>query len=249
MTKYEEYCEKLRQLQEWEPYLLEMSGLPGPRANLELVQATADLGDVTRFETWLRFTPELADTNSSQVFLAVCGAVGLGRLLAEGDKNHLETLRDLANDPRWRMREAVAMAFQRLGKKDMPALLTAMEVWVESGTLLEKRAAAAAVCEPILLKDASLALRVLIMLDSITESMLWETDRRNEDFKTLRKGLAYCWSVAVAASPAAGKPLMEKWMSFEDRDIRWIMNQNLHKKRLERMDTAWVTQCMERFFA
>lgn len=249
MTKYKEYCEKLRQLQEWEPWLLEMSGLPGPRANLELMQAAADLGDVTRFETWLRFTPELADTNSPQVFLAVCGAVGLGRLLAEGDKNRLETLRDLANDPRWRMREAVAMALQRWGNEDMPALVSAMEVWAASGTLFEKRAAAAAVCEPKLLKDAALAQRVLTILDTITGSLLGETDRRSEDFKTLCKGLAYCWGVAVVASPAAGKPLMEKWMSYEDRDIRWIMKQNLHKKRLERMDTAWVTQCMERFFA
>ena len=249
MTKYEEYCKKLRHLQKWEPWLLEMSGLPGPRANLELVQAAADLGDAARFEAWLRYTPDLADTNSPQMFLAVCGAVGLGKLLAQGELDRLETLHFLANDPRWRMREAVAMALQRWGNEDMSALVSAMEVWAARGTLLEKRAAAAAVCEPKLLKDAALAQRVLTMLDTITGSLLRENDRRSEDFKTLRQGLAYCWSVAVSACPAAGKPLMEKWMTCEDHDILWIMKQNLGKNRLERMDAEWVAKCRERYFA
>ena len=56
----------------------------------------------------------------------------------------------------------------------------------------------------------------------------------------LRKGLAYGWSVAVAAQPAIGKPRMEKWIVSEDPDIRWIMKQNLKKKRLSRMDESWV---------
>lgn len=249
MTKYEEYCDKLKQIQEWEPYLLEMSGLPGPRGNLELAQAAADLGDAARFEAWLRYGPELAGTNTPQVFLAVCGTVGLGRLLSEGEQNRLETLRGLANDPRWRMREAVAMALQRWGNEDMPALVSAMDIWAANGTLLEQRAAAAAVCEPKLLKDAALAQRVVSMLDTITRSMLHETDRSSEDFKTLRQGLAYCWSVSTAAAPAAGKNIMEKWMACEDHDIRWIMKQNLGKKRLERMDAAWVAKCREKYFA
>ena len=55
-------------------------------------------------------------------------------------------------------------------------------------------------------------------------------------FKTLRQGLGYCWSVAVAALPEAGKPLMEKWLASADPDIRWIMRENLKKNRLVRMD-------------
>ena len=65
-------------------------------------------------------------------------------------------------------------------------------------------------------------------------------DRRGEDFLTLRKGLGYCWSVAVAALPAEGKALMEKWLVKPDKDVRWIMKENLKKNRLVRMDAGWV---------
>jgi len=56
----------------------------------------------------------------------------------------------------------------------------------------------------------------------------------------LRKGLAYCWSVAAAALPAEGKLYMEKWFDSSDRDVNWIMRENLKKKRMERMDAGWV---------
>jgi hypothetical protein len=37
-----------------------------------------------------------------------------------------------------------------------------------------------------------------------------------------------------------GKSLMEKWFASPNPDIRWIMRENLKKKRLERVDAAWV---------
>ena len=40
----------------------------------------------------------------------------------------LQALRPLASDPRWRIREAVAMALQRWGDADMPALLAEMAI-------------------------------------------------------------------------------------------------------------------------
>ena len=35
---------------------------------------------------------------------------------------------------------------------------------------------------------------------------------------------------------------MEKWLADPDPDIRWIMRENLKKKRLARMDAAWVAR-------
>lgn len=239
MSKAAEYAEKLASLDEWEPYLLAESGLPGPRANLELMQVVADLGDEARFRRYLEFGPEQAPTNDPHAFLAVCGAVGLGRLLAEGRMDLLPELRRLATDPRWRMREGVAMALQRLGDRDMEALLDAMADWA-AGSPLEQRAAAAALCEPRLLKDESHARRTLALLDAITGSIQGVADRRSEAFKALRKGLGYCWSVAAAALPEEGLPMMARWLASDDKDIRWIMKQNLGKKRLERVDAAWV---------
>jgi len=239
--KTEAYRQTLRTLSRWDAFLMKESGLPGSRGNLELMQAVADEGTLDLFQRYLSYTSDRASTNLPEGFLAMCGVVGLGRLLAEGDLKQLATLRCCANDPRWRMREAVAMALQRWGDADMPALLKAMNEWVK-GTLLERRAVAAALCEPRLLRDPKHAKRVLKLLDTITASIVREVDRRAEDFKTLRQALGYCWSVAVVASPGDGKRAMEKWLVNPDADVVRIMRENLKKDRLRRMDAAWVKE-------
>jgi hypothetical protein len=183
--------------------------------------------------------PDQAPTNSREVFLAVCGVVGLGRLLADGDSDQLIVLRKCASDPRWRIREGVAMALQRWGEKDMDALLRAMADW-RKGNWLEQRAVVAALCEPKLLREPKHAKRVLQLLDRITASMSKATDRTSDDFRVLRQTLGYGWSVAVVAWPDEGRILMEKWFVVDDQDIRWIMRENLKKNRLAKMDARWV---------
>lgn len=239
MSKTDEYRAKLRALDHWDSYLLEESGLPGPRGNIELAQVVADEGDRQLFQHYIAYTADKAPVNSPYEFLAFCGIVGLGRLLAEGDAGLLETLRQHASDPRWRIREGVAMALQRLGDVNMGQLITAMQEWGK-GAPLEQRAAAAALCEPRLLRQAQDAGAVLEILDQITTGIEQADNRRSEDFLALRKGLGYCWSVAVAALPVEGKGLMEKWLINPDKDIRWIMKENLKKNRLVRMDANWV---------
>jgi hypothetical protein len=239
MSKIDRYRQVLRSLDDWDAFLMDESGLPGPRANLELVQAVADEGDLDLFQRYLTYDPIQAPTNSPQVFLAVCGAVGLGKILAEGEYELFEPLRQLASDPRWRMREAVCMALQRLGEVDMDALIGEMLRW-SGGNPLEQRAAAAALCEPKLLVRERHAGAVLEILDEITESFPGLEDRREEAVRVLRKGLGYCWSVAVVALPEEGKTLMEKWFASRDKDIVWIMKENLKKNRLLSMDPIWV---------
>lgn len=239
MGKVEDYREKLTQLDDWEPFLLEESGLPGPRGNIELARAVADEGQPELFEYLLSFDAERAPTNSPYEFLAFCGVLGLGRLVADGRRELLETLRDCASDPRWRIREAVAMALQRWGTSDMEALLREMAAWSQ-GDPLEQRAAVAALCEPALLRDPQQTEHVLDLLDAVTASLKQAEDRQSDEFRALRKGLGYCWSVAVVALPEAGKRKMEHWIADDDRDVRWIMKENLRKKRLTRMDAEWV---------
>jgi hypothetical protein len=240
--KTDDYRIKLRTMQEWDSYLLQESGLPGPRGNIELAQAVADEGNLDLFIRYTGYSASQAPVNSPYEFLAFCGVVGFGRLLAEGDASLLPVLRGHASDPRWRVREAVAMALQRYGDVDMDGLITAMQAW-SSGSALEQRAAAAALCEPRLLTQADHARAVLQILDEITAGILHRSDRRSDDFIALRKGLAYCWSVAVAALPEAGKPLMKNWLTVADKDVRWIMRENLKKNRLVRMDADWVRRC------
>jgi hypothetical protein len=239
MAKSDEYRRVLASLEEWDSFLLQESGLPGPRGNLELAQAVADVGDEALFERYRSLDAGRAPANSPHEFLAFCGVLGLGRLLAGGRRDVLPVLRRCASDPRWRTREAVAMALQRLGDADMGALLDEMELW-SAGNPLEQRAAAAALCEPRLLRDAAVVVRVLDVLDGITASLQDAADRRGDAFQALRQGLGYCWSVAVAAYPKVGKARMERWLVSHERDVRWIMRENLRKKRLERVDADWV---------
>lgn len=239
MSKIEFYKEALGKVKDIDAYLLEESGLPGPRGNIELAQAVADIGDEKLFRRLLLNTPDVAPANTPQEFLAFCGTVGMGKLLANGNTEAFEVLHKLASDPRWRTREGVAMALHRLGMKDMGRLLVEMGEW-SKGSPLEQRAAAAALCEPALLKNKAHVVQVLHILDDITSSLGLITDRKSDGFIALKKGLAYCWSVAAAASPEEGKKAMEKWFSSKDKDITWIMKENLKKNRLERKDPAWV---------
>lgn len=239
MGKREEYVEQLKTVQDWEAFLKAHSGLPGPRGNLELAQAAADAGSKRQFKAWLRYDDASAPCNTPGEFVAFCGVVGHGRLLAEGESSALQLLRKWASDGRWRLREAVAMAMQRYGERDMDGMLTAAEAWAR-GTPLEQRAAAAAVCEPRLLREPRHARRVLRMLDRITRSMARAEDRRREDHRVLRQALGYCWSVAIVALPEAGKPLLEKWAESSDPDAQWVVRENLKKARLLRTDRRWV---------
>jgi len=233
-------------IENWDDYLMRESGLPGPRGNLELIQAAAEVGSEEQFLHLISFIPEKAPVNSQQEFLACCGTVGLGKLVTEGKVEYLKLLRSLASDPRWRTREAVAMALQIYGESHMDELIKQMEEWSE-GNSYEKRAAVAALCEPKLLKQKEHVLRVLQILDNITESIKSIQDRKDEGFKALRKGLAYCWSVAIVGSPDEGKKAFEKWLSCSDKDINWIVKENLKKERLKRMDKEWVEHCLTNY--
>lgn len=239
MSKIQAYIEKLHNLKDWDAYLMQESALPGPRANLELIQAVAEVGDESTFLHLLSYTPDIAPVNTQQEFLACCGTVGLGKLAKGGKTQYLECLRLLASDPRWRTRECVAMALQIFGEEHMEELITEMEMWAK-GNSYEKRAAAAALCEPKLLKHKEQVSKVLQILDSITCSIERIPDRKDEGFKALKKGLAYCWSVAIVGSPEEGKQRFEKWMTYDDKDINWIVKENLKKERLKRMDKKWI---------
>ena len=244
MTKKTIYIDSLKNLSNWTPYLLAESGLPGPRGNLELAAAAAELGDETRFMQLIQSDLHQGSSSANE-YLPFCGVVGLGRLLVVGKRHVLPLLRQYANDSRWRLREAVAIAFQNWGKGNMDALLDEMQEWCK-GTLLEQRACAAALCEPVLLNKAEQVQRVLDILDGITDSLTRQPNRKLEDFRALRQGLAYCWSVAVAALPEVGKIKMEQWMESSDVDVRWVMRENLKKNRLVKVDTAWVKSGLER---
>jgi hypothetical protein len=235
----EVYAHELRHLgaAQWPGYLGEHSGLPGPRGNIELAQAVADVGVPAFFD-------RLIDTDEE--YLVFCGVVGLGRELAEDadtDEARAEAehrLRGHATDARWRVREAVAMALQRLGDADLSRLLDVVRRWAGSDDPLVLRAAAAAICEPRLLRDPAAAAVALQVCGQATRALVAvPADRRHDpDVRTLRQGLGYCWSVAVAADPDEGLPrfrALSNGPAGRDPDVVWIVRENSAKARLARL--------------
>jgi hypothetical protein len=212
-------------------YLDENSGLPGPRANLTLVEAFADVAPEEI--VWQL-------TGSPDEFRRLCAAAALGRLLIErpDDAAVLTRLTELAGDDNWRVREGAAMALQRVGDHSTGLLLKVVDSFL-GGSSRVVRAAIAGICEPRLL-------RTLEMADAALEACLRATERlhdvpfeqrRHDDVRTLRQALGYCWSVAIAASPERG---LAMWRELEERasgdaDLAWIVTENRMKARLRRL--------------
>ncbi|MGW8484157.1 HEAT repeat domain-containing protein [Microbacterium sp. NPDC055903] len=224
MTRAEQWRQELAATPETEwPALLDAnSGLPGPRANLELATAFADLAPSA---------VTIAASEDEDEFRAFCGALALGARAR--DASVLGRLHVLASDPRWRVREAVATGLQRLGDAEPDALRQIVLAWADDEDLLVQRAAVAAICEPRLLRapgDAAIALEVCARTTAHLAALPGEV-RRTPEAKTLRKALGYCWSVAIAADPEHGREAFER-LDRADRDVDWIVTSNLRKKRI-----------------
>lgn len=211
-------------------FLLEHSGLPGPRANLALVDAAA------------RSLPEptLLDlAGSPEEYLRMCGTAGLGRLLADcpARTEVLTLLRERAADPLWRVREAAAMALQIVGDADRANLRSVVADWVTDPDPLVRRAAVAGICEPRLLTDPATARAALEACRAATDSI--RTVRRDlrtdPDLRTLRQALGYAWSVAIAAAPEEGLLDLDTLGADDDPDVVWILRSNLSKARLRKV--------------
>lgn len=226
-------------------YLTQHSDLPGRRANLELAAAFGDF-----IEQWpsgpkdalwelldgmAAISADQAPVNTPQEFIPFCSAVGMGALGsrdAARQKTVLLRLRALANDPRWRMREAVCFGLQRLLNKRPTDTLQALGGWIPEGTPLELRAAVAAVAEPVLLQDHSIAIVALELHRRVIDHVLKTPQRKTEAFKTLRKALGYTLSVVVYALPQLGFEYIAQLALVPDPDLQWIVEQNLKKNRL-----------------
>jgi hypothetical protein len=228
MSKVDQHRTLLAGLDDWMPYLNANSGLPGPRGNLELVAACAEEADSKR-------ALELIATGDE--FATVCGLVALGRHLGDEYEKHIDLLHRYATDPRWRIREGVAMALQRAGDDDPERAFTIAEAWAMDPDPLVRRAAVAAVCEPRLLRDPRLARRALTILEKVTAglSRTDPSERREPATRTLRQALGYGWSVAIAASPEEGLFMFRKLEASEDPDVRWVVKENRKKARLRRI--------------
>ena len=224
-------------------YLKEHSNLPGPRGNLELLYSFAKVATELEINDCLKYIQR--DTkNSPEEFVGMCGIVGFA--VYNQDKNEfvLEYIRKFASHSSWRIREAVAMAIQEISANNMKETLENI-VTMKNGNCYEKRAVVAGLCEPKLLKDEKIATKVLDILKEITEVFNHNNKLKDEE-DSLRKALAYGWSVAIVHAPEKGKQAFEQLFSNNGKHIKWIIKENLKKNRLIRMDYQWVTDMKNR---
>lgn len=246
---------------ELERRLASASGLPGPRANLELAARFADVVGGDRDEDkaaatallgdWLAgglSSPDLPEGGGE--YLAACAALAAGALVADAraapSADGAATgapvsrlpggalLTAAASDERWRVREMAATGMQRVLRADWAFGIAAVRAWLRSADPLPVRAAVAAVAEPSLLKAPGHAADAVAVVEAAVDLLLaTPADRRaDDDVRVLRKALGYAVSVVAAALPDAGLPLLERLATSTDADARWVARQNLTKARL-----------------
>jgi hypothetical protein len=225
--------------------LLKNSGLPGPRGNLELLHAFAKNATANEIEECFKFyNDELY--NSPEEFVVMCGIVGFCILNKNNLKKTLKSIRQYASHNSWRIREAVAIGIQEIAETNMKEIVDILETWM-NGNDLEMRAVVAALCEPKLLKEKSIIIRIFEILKRITLKFERISGKLSDEEDSLRKSLGYGWSVAIVSFPDEGKIAFEKTAKIENKHIKWIVKENLKKKRLSSMDENWVAKMLESF--
>lgn len=230
--------------------LVSNSRLPGPRANLELIDVVAntaasnpELAPV--FAAWLEIE---SGPHNPRVFLPATAAVAMGATYSSADPDArlaiTRHLRRAASDARWRVREGVAMGLQRIGEADAPTLHALLSEWSVDGSPLEQRAIVAALAHPPILKRRDDALAALRLGEQVALSVV-DTPidrRRTEQFKVLKQGLSYALSVLVAAAPEEGFAMLRRLIETADHDLLAIVRANLGKARLAKAHPNEVAQ-------
>jgi len=255
MTKIENHRQDLSLLfatyfqknnsQQLKEYIIANSNLPGPRGNIDLAQAFADIvenhSEQQTRKLWhfctefIKISADEAPTNDPRELIPFCGANGIGAIGSISPQYFepaILNLKLLANDSRWRMREAVCFGLQCLLAKRALDTMKQLKGWIGDGTLLELRAVVAAVAEPPILKNQPVAIHALNLQKGVLNRFLNTAERKSEPARVLRKALGFAISVVVGEIPEPGFEFMFDLANSNDPDTRWILKENLKKHRL-----------------
>lgn len=243
---------------EIEHFLLFNSNLPGPRANLELAYAFANhflTNDIAanKWDLLQRFLHVELDSDphhNSVEFLPICALVALGSFYTNADsiiqEQIISLLWEFANNSNWRLREAVAMAFQRMEEQDFDLIPPLFNERIRNASLLDMRAIIAALAHPPVLRYEPNTVFCLEISEIILNNVvkLDISQRKIEEFRVLKKGLEYALSVFVASLPTHGFAFLSKWAKANDSDINKILRSNLNKSRLTKKYTRQVEEVL-----
>ncbi len=253
MSKRGDYVIQLKPLiqknafRELEDMLISNSDLPGPRGNLELAYAFGDCVNAVQYvddtlwnilTDWALVPAAETPPDGPGEFIPFCAVQALGAVFTLTDDQQktriIEIFKSASNDPKWRIREAVAMGLQWIEEKDFSESKEIFVNWIDEASLLERRAIIAALAHPPVLYNRDNVRFCLEITGKILNDIidLEAGFRKTEEFRVLRKGLEYAISVFTAHLPDEGFEFMKKWALSHDPDIKKIIKSNLGKSRL-----------------
>ncbi len=217
------------------------SGLPGTRANLTVAQAFAaecaargKAADRLLF-TMAQLSPDAAPGASAREFLPMCGVLGLGaRAAADAGMRGrvLAHLHDAAEDVRFRVRDAAAMALATIGEKQGDALLREVASWMDG--YFQAAAVLTALADARWLSAITDAAECASRLD---EAFVLARDApRSAARWPGRKALVEMLGVAPAAVAARfGVAIFDRlaaWSTTEQPELREAIEKNLRGTKL-----------------
>jgi len=239
-----------------EKFLLENSNLPGQRANLGLASCFADFfgrdnlgkSNISMLDSWSSMSATDAPVNNPKEFLPFCAIQAFGALYSHADLHRknaiLKLLKQSANDERWRMRESVAMAFQRIAENNLSTIEEIFSSWLKQKTTgAEKRAILVALAHPCVLKGNKKHVKYCLQISDaiLTEISTYKDSQcRTDDFLILLKGLEFTVSVFIAQLPVEGFDLITNYANSKNKYIIRIIKSNLSKERLKKSYSAQV---------
>ncbi|MEG0328276.1 MAG: hypothetical protein RR565_03990 [Erysipelothrix sp.] len=220
-------------------YLEDNSNLPGRAANLSLAYKVADYYLDNEYNLTYLSSIEIGNQNENtpQEFVLMCKIISLGSVYERLKKHEQEKVLHvlwLCADGTWRMKEAVAMSFQRIGYKDEEILINSFNEYLVKGSFSQKRAIVAALADYKLLENNKLVNYSILVSGSLLNEIM-ELDSsiyKSKEFKVLEKGLSYAISVFVSVNPKQGFELLFNYSDVNNKVIKRIINTNLSKKRL-----------------
>jgi hypothetical protein len=220
------------------------SGLPGTRANMGLANAFAsDLAARGKKADALAFkmatlAPDVAPGASEREFLPVCGVLAVGARAA-ADKSirqqALAVLHDAAEDPRFRVRDAVPLALARIGEKMGDDLTYDLETWMNG--YFQAAAVLLALEHREFLSTLKVQYGVINRLHDAF-ALACNAPRsaaRYPGFKALMEALGHA---PAAISMVFGIYVVDRlvmWSEVQIPEMREIIRQNMRDKRLQRM--------------
>ena len=228
-------------------YLRDQSRLPGSRANLDLADdmqsllAKAAVQNPERVRSLLYYLinsdRQKVASNTPEEFIMLCGIIAFGACAAAVPAWREETyalLSQHACSAYWRVREGVALGYQYLLYACTQETLEHFMQLVTTGSYLHQRAAIVAIAEPSILYLPEMLPAALTLQRIALERLqaVAPVERKNEQFRILRRTLGYTLSVITAAGPEQGFALMRECATWNDPDIREVLRENLKKKRL-----------------